>query len=78
MPGVFWLVVLVGGYITLTMMFFVHMPSLMARYILMSLFSLMMGMMYFLIAVIDNPFKGEVHVSSDPYRQLRSVLEQGL
>ena len=77
-PGVFWLVVLIGGYITLTMMFFVHMPSLTARYILMSMFSLMMGMMYFLIAVIDNPFKGEVHVSAEPYLQLRDVLNNGL
>lgn len=77
-PGVFWVVIISGGVITLGMMFFVHMPSLLVRYILMTSYCVIMGLMYFLIAVIDHPFKGEIRVSTDAYTQLFQELANGL
>jgi hypothetical protein len=69
-PGVFWGVLLAGGLITTFMIFFVHMPSMVVRYILMVSYCLIMGSLYFLIAVIDHPFRGGVHVSAEPYQHL--------
>ena len=75
-PGVFWYVLLIGGLITTFMIFFVHMPSMVVRYILMASYCLIIGSMYFLIAVIDHPFRGEVHVSAEPYRHLLQEIRQ--
>jgi hypothetical protein len=69
-PSVFWGVLLSGGLITTFMIFFVHMPSMVVRYILMVSYCLIMGSLYFLIAVIDHPFRGGVHVSAEPYQHL--------
>lgn len=77
-PEVFWVVVLIGGYLTQVMILFVDIPSLITKHLMMAIFSVMMGMMYFLIAAIDNPFKGEVHVSSEPYIQLKRALSNDL
>jgi Protein of unknown function (DUF4239) len=77
-PSVFWIVILVGGLVTMFMIFFIHMPSKLVHYVLMSSYCLVMGLMYFLIAVIDHPFKGEIHVSSEPYRQVQRELAAGL
>ena len=75
-PGVFWYVLLIGGLITTFMIFFVHMPSMLVRYILMASYCLIIGSMYFLIAVIDHPFRGEVHVNAEPYRNLLAEIKE--
>lgn len=77
-PSVFWAVIFLGGLVILLMICFVHMPSLAARYILMTSYCTVMGLMYFLILAIDHPFKGEIHVNSQPYLQLNMELKQGL
>lgn len=77
-PSVFWVVIFLGGVVILGMICFVHMPSLAARYILMSSYCTVMGLMYFLIVAIDHPFKGEIRVNSEPYRQLHIELKNGM
>jgi hypothetical protein len=55
---------------------FIRIPSEMTRAMMLTIYSLVLGLMYFLIAVIDNPFRGEVHVSSGPYINLRNELSR--
>jgi hypothetical protein len=38
--------------------------------------SMFLGLVIFLIAAMDNPFRGEVSVTSDPFRQVYATLMQ--
>lgn len=73
-PAVFWFVILLGGLCTTVMNSFIKFPSETTRAMMLIIYSSVLGLMYFLIAVIDNPFRGEVHVSSAPYVVLKTEL----
>jgi Protein of unknown function (DUF4239) len=77
-PDYFWVVILAGGALTIVLMLFVQLESLMIRYFMLGVYSIMLGLMYFLIAVIDDPFRGEAHVSPSPYIHLKAELKEGL
>lgn len=54
------------------MSYFIYMPSLRTHVLMNAAFSTLLGLMIFLIASLDNPFRGEVSVSADAYK---AVLE---
>jgi hypothetical protein len=72
LPAQLWVVIIIGGGIMVLMSYFIYMPSLRTHVLMNAIFSTLLGLMIFLIASLDNPFRGEVSVSSDAYK---SVLE---
>lgn len=73
-PSVFWIILTAGALITLTLTFFVHFDSDWTQYTLTTLYGISLGLLFFLMAAIDNPYRGEVHVTSDAYKTLKQHL----
>ena len=70
-PSVLWYVVAIGALLNIVLIWLFDM-ALHLHLILGGVLSLFLGMVIFLIAAMDNPFRGEVSISSDA---LRSVYE---
>ena len=73
MPILVWLVILIGGSITLIICWLFNIPSLRLHIIMNGLIGVAVGTLIYLIAMMDYPFRGELSISSDAYRQ---VFEQ--
>ncbi|MEI6334527.1 MAG: hypothetical protein WCS87_08215 [Methylococcaceae bacterium] len=68
LPAQLWVVIIIGGGIMVLMSYFIYMPSLRTHVLMTAVFSTLLGLMIFLIASLDHPFRGEVSVSSDAYK----------
>ncbi|MFY7969354.1 MAG: hypothetical protein ACOVNV_09700 [Pirellulaceae bacterium] len=71
-PAAMWYVVLVGAVMNIALVWLFDM-RLVSHLFLGGLLSAFMGMMIFLIASLDNPFRGELSISSEPFQ---AILEQ--
>ena len=72
-PGVFWWVVALGALITILLLAMLDM-EIHVHLILTGLVSLFLGLVIFLIAAMDNPFRGEVSVGPDPLEAVYQSL----
>jgi hypothetical protein len=73
LPPVMWYVVLVGAVINLTMVWLFDMRFI-TQLFLGGLLAFFLGAMIFLIAVMDNPFRGEVSVSPAPFEKALEMM----
>lgn len=73
MPGPLWALVLAGAVICIVVSWFFHTGSFSVHFWMTILFSSLLGLLIFLIAVLDNPYRGKVSVSPEP---LERVYEQ--
>jgi hypothetical protein len=72
-PPVMWYVVIVGAVINLVIVWLFEMPFI-TRLFLGGLLAFYLGAMIFLIAVMDNPFRGEVSVSSEDFETIYQMM----
>lgn len=72
-PPIMWVVVLVGALMNITLVWLFDM-RLMSHLFLGGMLSSFLGMMIFLIASLDNPFRGEVSISAEPFAQIHTRL----
>ena len=72
-PSVMWYVVLVGAIINIALVWLFDM-KLISHLFLGSLLAFYLGTMIFLIAAMDNPFRGEVSVSSEPFEMVLELM----
>jgi len=70
LPAPLWYVVLIGSVVSIATTYFFHFPNFKVHVILTGKFALFTGIMVFLIAAVDNPFRGEVSISPDLYRMM--------
>lgn len=74
LSGSLWAMVILGGLICIVVTFFFDTRSFGMHFWMTSLLSGLLGLMIFLIGTMDNPFRGEMSVSSEPlelvYHQL--------
>ena len=68
-PSVMWYVVIAGAIINLAMVWLFDM-RLVTHLVLGGLLAAYLGTMIFLIAAMDNPFRGEVSISPEPFEDL--------
>jgi hypothetical protein len=61
MPGPLWALVLAGAVICISISWFFHMTIL---------FSCLLGLLIFLIAVLDNPYRGRLSVTPEPLERV--------
>lgn len=77
LPPVLWSVVLIGAVLSVVVTYFFHIGDRKLHLILTAILAVFIGLMIFLTAAVDNPFRGEVSVTADPYRLiLDSLLTQ--
>jgi hypothetical protein len=68
-PAIFWAVVLIGSVITITLLALFDI-EIFAHFCLSGLTSGFLGLVIFLVAAMDNPFRGSVSVSSAPFEDV--------
>lgn len=67
LPSVFWVVIIAGAFLSIGLTYAFHLPSLKTHLLLTGTYSLFVGFLIFLVAALDNPFRGELSVSSESY-----------
>lgn len=77
LPPVLWSVVLIGAVLSIFVTYFFHLGDEKLHLILTGILGVFIGLMVFLTAAVDNPFRGEVSVSADSYRLiLEGLMDQ--
>jgi hypothetical protein len=71
-----WMVVLVGGLLNIGLSLLVTTKDVRLDVILTTAFSLMIGIMVFLIFALDHPFWGEVSVRPDPFEFAQATMQR--
>ncbi len=72
-PAVMWYVVIVGAVINLAIVWMFDM-RMMSQLLLGGMLAFFMGAMIFLIAAMDNPYRGEVSVNFDAFQEACQVM----
>lgn len=73
-PGIVWLVVIVGGALTIAFASFLETPNLRAQLAMSAVLALSGALVLLLIIALSNPFRGDFRVSTAPYdRVLRDI-----
>jgi hypothetical protein len=75
LPMEMWVVVFFGGVLTIVVSFFFHISDRRAHVFLTGSLAVFIGLMIFLIASLDNPFRGPNGVDPDSYRRLLGILD---
>ncbi|HSY60645.1 MAG TPA: hypothetical protein VK796_02165, partial [Cytophaga sp.] len=76
MPFIVWVLILLGGSITLIICWLFNIPSLRLHVIMNALIGLAVGTLIYLIVMLDYPFRGELSISPDAYQQIYEQLMQ--
>lgn len=72
-PNIMWIVVLVGALMNITLVWLFDM-RLMSHLFLGGMLACFLGMMIFLIASMDKPFRGDVSISPEPFEEIHNRL----
>ncbi|HEV3122149.1 MAG TPA: DUF4239 domain-containing protein [Isosphaeraceae bacterium] len=76
LPASLWVVVIIGALLTIAITYLFWLRSLALHALLVSLLTIFMALLIFLMAAMDNPFRGDFSVSADPYQAvLDSVMK---
>jgi hypothetical protein len=68
LPGVMWLVILVGAVISLSASFFFKVEDVRLHGILVTLLAMFVGLVIFMTFALDRPFRGDLGVRPGPYQ----------
>ena len=68
LPLVLWIVVAVGGILTLGVSYFFWIEDVRFHVLLLTLLTVFVALMIYLIASLDRPFRGNISVPPDSYR----------
>jgi hypothetical protein len=77
LPAPLWWVLVVGAVINLALIAMLAVRRLVAHLVISGLFAVFVAMMIFLIASMDNPFRGEFSVQPDAFRALQTTFFDG-
>jgi hypothetical protein len=72
-PAAMWWVVAIGAVLNIGLILLLDM-ELHVHFILGGTLALFLGMVIFLIAVLDNPFRGDVSVGPDAFQEIYDTL----
>jgi hypothetical protein len=77
MPAPLWVLLLVGAVVCIAVTWFFHTRSFAMHWWMTALFSGLLGLMLYLIAVLDNPYRGKLSVSPEALERVyQQVLAQ--
>lgn len=66
LPPPLWALILIGALICIVLTWFFHMESLQMHIWMTVLLSVLLGLMIFIVAALDNPYRGAISVSPEP------------
>jgi hypothetical protein len=70
MPGPLWTLVILGALVSIGVTWFFHTASFNIHIWMTVLFSGLLGLMIYLVAALDNPYRGKVSVTAEPLEQV--------
>ncbi len=74
LPTPLWTLILAGGLICIIVTWFFHMESLSMHIWMTILFSGLLGLMVFMVAALDNPYRGKISVGPDPLVRVYGLM----
>ena len=74
LPPPLWALILLGALICIVVTWFFHMESLKMHIWMTVLTALLLGLMVFMVAALDNPYRGEVSVSPAPFERVYNQM----
>jgi hypothetical protein len=74
LPGVMWLVVLLGAAISLSASFFFRVEDVRLHGILVMLLATFVASVIFVIIAMDHPFRGDLGIPADSYQLIYDHL----
>ena len=74
LPGLMWLVVMMGAVVTIGMTFFLWTDNLRFHSLLTASLALIIGLMVFLIFTLDKPLVGRVSVGPESFEEVLTVV----
>jgi hypothetical protein len=77
LPGVLWGVVLIGAAITVGVTYLFWVENVKLHAVLVASFAACLGLLVFLTAAMDNPFRGEFSVSPGAYKSVLANVMRG-
>jgi hypothetical protein len=70
MPAPLWVLVIAGAFICIAVSWFYHTASFSVHFWMTILFSSLLGVLIYLIAVLDNPYRGKISVTPEPLERV--------
>ncbi len=78
LPAALWAVVLVGALLNVLLTYLFWVDNLRVHAILVGMLAIFIGLLVFLTAAMDNPFRGEFSISADAFQTvLENVMTRG-
>lgn len=77
LPATMWWVVVLGAATTITLTWMFSFESWRRHVFLTVLYSALIGLLVFLIAALDNPYRGDMGVDPDAYEHVLSRMKKG-
>jgi hypothetical protein len=74
LPASLWVVLLVGAVVNIAVTWFFHMKSQSMHFWMTVMFSGLLGLMIFLLAALDNPFRGQISVGPEAFEMMYEQL----
>ena len=74
-PPMVWLILLVGGLITVLYTYFFGVRNIRGQYIMTSALTIMISLILFLVYVLDHPFTGTGRVSARPFSEAMELMQ---
>jgi len=74
LPAALWVVLLVGAVVNIAVTWFFHMRSQSMHFWMTVMFSGLLGLMIFLLAAMDNPFRGQISVGPEAFEMVYEQL----
>lgn len=75
-PGLMWTILTIGTVLVILFSYFIKIDSGRLKRIFLSFLWFMIGMMLFLVYMLDNPFAGSTQVSKAPYTEIINRLTE--
>jgi len=70
LPAALWVVVLIGAALNTVLLYLFWVENLLLHAILVAIFATFVGLLIFLTAAMDNPFRGNFSVSPDAFQEV--------
>jgi hypothetical protein len=74
LPTAVWVVVALGAVITLSVGWFFQTVSFAVHFWMVGLTATLLGLIIWLLAVMDHPFRGEVSIGPEPFEQVYATI----
>ncbi len=76
LPAPLWALILLGALICIVATWFFHTESLKMHLWMTGLMAALLGLMVYMVAVLDNPYRGAISVSPAPFERVYKQMNK--